>query len=121
MDLEDAVRQFTKDHRGQFCDRLAKDTPTGEPWQIIVSGGGLETAADPFPLLCIDKEQAVALWVMAVLEYAKGRTGRLYWRGQPELREYQTTMADLPVQTQRIVETRYTVFSRLLISDTAEL
>lgn len=121
MQLDEAVAQLTTDYRGKFCDRLAKDAPTGERFQIVVSGGGLESDNDPFPLLTIDAEQAVSLWVMAVVQYAAGKTGRLYWRGEPELREYQTTHAGLPVQMHRVVETRYLVYSRLLISDAPEL
>lgn len=116
MTLDEAIRQLTLDLKGTHVDPREKLAPTGEAWQTIVSGGALEAHDDPYPLLAIDEEQAVYLWLMAVIEYARDRTGPLYWCGKPELRTFVTTMADWPVQTHRTVETRHAVYSRLLIS-----
>jgi hypothetical protein len=116
--LAQAVLELTHKHKAQFCLEIDKAAPTGESWVRLVSGGAAHPRDPVYPVLCLDEERAVELWAATVREYAEvAGNGKLYWRGEPRLLAFATTIADLPVQTQRRVETRYVVSADLLISD----
>ena len=82
---------------------------TGEPYVVIVSGGIKEEGC-PVVCLCSSEAHAIRLWRDAVNEYAKEKSGVLYWRTPPQL-ERRKIARDF----------FYVVYSRLLISDKPQI
>jgi hypothetical protein len=87
---------------------------TGEHYVAIVPGG-IKPEGKSSPFLCMSEGEAVKHWLSAFNDYAKGKTGILYWRERPILdteRLFQAsdTNHEWPY-------TVYLIWSRLLISD----
>lgn len=61
--------------------------PTGEPYVEICSGG-YKPEGHPCLAVGTSEQSAVYLWLIAAEQYAKGKSGTLYWRSLPEVDSY---------------------------------
>ena len=82
---------------------------TGEPYVVIVSGGVKEEGC-PVVCWCSSEDHAIRLWRDAINEYAKEKSGVLYWRTPPQLDRRKIAR-----------DYFYVVYSRLLISDKPQI
>jgi hypothetical protein len=88
--------------------------PTGERY-VEIRGGGSPREGEPCPVLCSSEQMAIKQWLLAVEEYAAGKSGTLYWRIVPELGDQEdgSGWQHGPADVWKL----YSVYSRLLISD----
>lgn len=90
---------------------------TGDAY-VVVCSGGEKLEAEIWPALCSTPELAAELWADAIVRYAEGRTGLIYWRHEPSIERCQMTVADAR-QTHRVSSDRFAVYSRLFIATAA--
>src|SRR5688572_2478199 len=101
MTLEEAIR-IIEDRFPCKMGQPAAYSETGEGYVQINSSGPSHEGAHH--QIYSTTEEAVGNWLDAVSDYAKDKTGTLYWRVRPEL-------IRIPGQN------GYSVYSRLLISN----
>lgn len=107
-----------EDRHGIGAPSETETCATGDDFVVICSGGE-KANSGRWPALCASPEIAAELWADALIRYAEGRTGKIYWRFRPTVESFQITHADRR-QTHRVAEPRYTVFSRLFIAEKAD-
>ena len=95
--------------------------PTGEPYIGIMSGG-YKKENEHSPCVAWTEKHAIRLWKEAVIQYAAGKSGVLYWRAEPELDGIEMFWEGWNAQTDKIEKygcshMMWRVYSRLLISD----
>ncbi|WP_213775089.1 hypothetical protein [Bradyrhizobium sp. dw_78] len=90
-----------------FCE-------TGEPYVSLVSGGVKAEGKDA-PIFCSTEDIAVRFWLDAFNNYARDKSGVLYWRERPNLMDWDVQNVHCDIDIDR--STLYFVYSRLVISD----
>lgn len=74
---------------------------------------------------CSTEENAVLCWEAAIREFAEGRTGKIYWRIEPEMKEmtlYEDASWFIDGASPNYQPvTVFSVYSRLMISDKPEI
>ncbi len=107
MTLESAVTELERGRVVMLGTPSAR-AQTGEPY-VIIRHGMVLAGEGEFAEAAISEAEAVAQWFSLAMRYAAGRPGILYWRTRPE------------VESHRVIgqPARWTVYSRLLISDKA--
>jgi hypothetical protein len=98
-----------------------RQAPTGEEYVVIMNGGIKEEGRN-IPCLAWTEQDSIRLWKEAVLQYAAGKTGVLYWREKPELAGTEMFWEGYDAKTNRVEKygasnVMWRVYSRLLISD----
>lgn len=106
--------------------RTDSRSQTGEEYAEVVSGG-IKPKGDHFPLYAATPALAITAWHQAVLDYAEGKTGTLFWRCRPELGEVVLVQKGIdlshlsPNEAATFDTPLWRVYSRMLISDLPEL
>lgn len=95
--------------------------PTGEEFVEIGIDGIM--GEDRFPGFATSETAAASAWVAAVLRYATGKKGTLYWRERPAIAAFDVFLdnslhyPDFPHGKHFCARRVFKVYSRLLITD----
>lgn len=111
MTLDEAIATID---RPQVDGLAMARSQTGEPYVVIVPGG-IKPEGEHSRFMCLSESEAVKQWLAAFNDYAKDKTGPIYWRTRPMLGTERLYQSDDTKQKWPYVF--YLIYSRLLISD----